>query len=1107
MRTLGLIAVTIGIWAGGLPAAKILNEDMVLTVDYATGAATLKNVGTVAHHVEIYQIKSVGPNPLDSAVAAYLNPGARATTDPISGEIIPSSPGTWKGICDACVTDIVGTMTTFGASVASFSPIMSSDPVIQTRSISEGTLTTGAYANFKTTALPYSIGNPVLPGMASLSDLSFYWRESGQSAADTYIGKIIINTPAGPTISVGPGTVTLPSIIVGGTSPSSIIAVTETGGFSGAYSVGSVSAGNYHVVGAAMEGNAIAPYGAAAHAVTYADVNAVGSVSGSITIAGDTPTTGGTTVTLEGHIYDHASGSAASTFISLPTAIVGYSTLTGSTSMSNASGDRVDLKTTGATGSNGVSLTNVRAVAAGTSKAITATLDPGRGVGPVCETFTRTYADDSSLSGASNSLRTETVVVTGHIYDHADASAIGTTIAFPTAIVGYSSPVSGTTTTGVSNAAGDRVNLKTTGATDSNGVFLTNATGVTQGTSKTISATLNTGRGVGAISEAFTRTYADDSPLSGAADNLGGTTVTVTGSILDHSSASFQNLTGAGTPTLGAKTLTLNFGSVYVDAGGGYLDSLFDVFANVTTPGATAGLDLDLIDAGTGDVGRLYRQAGLTDFTNLPAGTGTPYAFRFDTSTVGTYSATYHFKLSDQDLPGATIAGSDVLTLTLTGRVTRVRLAQIPWDGSTNDWPTVHWLVDGLTLENPPEGENMIVNAGICRVNDDFTVTTTPKALTIGGTGRVEVGAVGSLKVAQEVTVQAGGTLQVNGGALSAGAVSVGGTLRGSGIVTAPVTGLAGSLIEATGALALGDTTAGNGFATDGELHTAANLVTLRSAGTVTLGSTTTLGSGGTPGTLKADSGLVIGVGRTVSGEGTIDTPNDATKALTNNGLITSATTITLKGYVKGTGQFQNVVFSGTFSPGDGPAGVSLGNAWFTSGSVLEMEIGGADPGTQSDNLVYDGAATLSGTLNLSLINGFVPAYGQTFDIIDCGLRLGLFDAVAGPVFNGHATLNALYSDTGVSLLAAIPGDANLDGEVGPEDFAAFKDNFGQSGPGIGWSQGDCYNDGEVGLEDFALLKDYFGQAADVPLTTVPEPATLALLGVGGVLAMRKRRK
>ncbi|MCY2929747.1 MAG: PEP-CTERM sorting domain-containing protein [Planctomycetota bacterium] len=193
MKKLAFVAVAVVLAVASLSqAAATPSPDMVLTIDYATGAATIKNVGTVAHHIDIYQIKSAGPNPTDNTVAAYLTPGTRASTDPISGDPIPADPNGWKGICDDLVTDLLATLTRFGFSVSSYGPIMSSNPIVRTQSISEGTLTGGAYANFATTATPYSIGKIVQPGMASLTDLSFFWHESGEPSATKYSGPIVI---------------------------------------------------------------------------------------------------------------------------------------------------------------------------------------------------------------------------------------------------------------------------------------------------------------------------------------------------------------------------------------------------------------------------------------------------------------------------------------------------------------------------------------------------------------------------------------------------------------------------------------------------------------------------------------------------------------------------------------------------------------------------------------------------------------------------------------------------------------------------------------------------------------------------------------------------
>ena len=216
--------------------------------------------------------------------------------------------------------------------------------------------------------------------------------------------------------------------------------------------------------------------------LTYADDS---------TLAGALGNLGTQAITVTGKVYGHAGGSASGTTIALPDSIVGYMgslAAAGSATISNAAGFRVNLKTTGGTAAGYLSINNVQGVAPATSANIgaMATLDgtQSAGAGSLNQAFNLTYADDSTLPGAVSNLGTQTISVTGNVYDHASGSASGTTITLPDSIVGYIGSLAAAGSATISNAAGFRVNLKTSGGTAAGYLSINNVQGVAPATSE-----------------------------------------------------------------------------------------------------------------------------------------------------------------------------------------------------------------------------------------------------------------------------------------------------------------------------------------------------------------------------------------------------------------------------------------------------------------------------------------------------------------------------------------------------------------------------------------------------------------------------------------------
>ena len=189
------------------------------------------------------------------------------------------------------------------------------------------------------------------------------------------------------------------------------------------------------------------------------------------------------------------------------------------------------------------------------------------------------------------------------------------------------------------------------------------------------------------------------------------------------------------------------------------------------------------------------------------------------------------------------------------------------------------------------------------------------------------------------------------------------------------------------------------------------------------------------------------------------------------------------------------------------------------SGSTLDI--------TNTHLILSDTSSSTQTTILGYLASGYNGGHWNGTGIISSTAASGSGSYGVG-YCHGNVPSVAGLSSGQIEIAYALYGDTNLDGTVNSVDFGVLASNFGKSVSG-GWQMGDFTYGGNVNSIDFGLLAENFGKNASgasialssgdwaaldafaaangISISSVPNPASIGVIGIFGLRTLARRRR
>jgi hypothetical protein len=193
------------------------------------------------------------------------------------------------------------------------------------------------------------------------------------------------------------------------------------------------------------------------------------------------------------------------------------------------------------------------------------------------------------------------------------------------------------------------------------------------------------------------------------------------------------------------------------------------------------------------------------------------------------------------------------------------------------------------------------------------------------------------------------------------------------------------------------------------------------------------------------------------------------------------------------------------------------GNFSQTENGTFGVELGGLVQADGFDVLNITGTARLGGTLEVELIDGFVPAIGDMFQILTAASVVGTFDPViAFDAMNLFGLdVSVLYSAVDVVVRIDdlfLLGDYNTNGVVDAADYILWRDTLGSMGMDLA---ADGNGNGTIDPGDYDVWRSHFGNTSGgngsgansglASNASLPEPPTLVVAAIFGIIGPMRR--